>query len=44
VSTLFNRLLDRLCDHLGLRLVFDGNLCAPDGDEDWWAAAKEKTA
>jgi hypothetical protein len=30
------RLLDWLCDLVGLRLSFDGDLMAPSGDEEWW--------
>ncbi len=37
--TILTRLLDSLCDRIGLRMVFDGDLCAPSGDEDWWPAA-----
>lgn len=36
--TLLTRLLDSLCDRIGLRMVFDGDLCAPDGTEPWWSA------
>ena len=33
-----SRLLDWLCERIGLRLCFDGNLMAPDGTESWWPA------
>jgi len=32
-----DRFLDWLCDRMGLCLRFDGDLCAPSGDEDWWS-------
>ena len=32
------RLLDWLCDLLGVGLSFDGDLMAPDGSEAWWPA------
>ena len=31
-----DRFLDWLCDRAGLCLRFDGDLCAPSGDEEWW--------
>lgn len=37
---LLDRLLDWLCDHVGLCIKFDGNLMAPDGTEDWWQDGK----
>jgi hypothetical protein len=36
-------LLDWLCERIGLRLVFDGNLMAPDGTEPWWPAPEKET-
>lgn len=32
----WRRLLDWLCELIGLRLCFDGDLMAPDGSEPWW--------
>lgn len=32
-----SRLLDWLCERLGLCIRFDGDLMAPSGDEEWWS-------
>lgn len=38
-----DRLLDWLCQRLGVCIRFDGNLMAPDGDEPWWPAPEKET-
>ncbi len=35
------RLLDWLCDLLGVAITFDGDLMAPDPDEAWWLDASD---
>jgi len=36
--------LDWLCERIGLRLCFDGNLMAPDGTEPWWQDGSDASA
>lgn len=38
----WRRLMDWLCERIGLRLCFDGNLMAPSGDEEWWPASERE--
>ena len=38
MHSLLDRFIDWICQKSGLRLCFDGNLMAPDGDEEWWPA------
>ena len=40
MQRLIDRFLDWLCARVGLCLRFDGDLCAPDGTEEWWQDGK----
>lgn len=41
--SLLERLLDWLCDRLGLCIDLGGNLMGPDGTESWWPAPDQET-
>ena len=36
---IWDRLLDWLCDRLGVCIDLGGNLMGPSGDEPWWGQA-----
>lgn len=38
---LLTKLLDWLCERLGVCIRFDGDLMAPDGSEAWWINASD---